>query len=310
MGDYLIKEASMLMTVRDEVEELKTELTCIHCYLRDVEAREREDEVSKEWNWPTKKDAYNIGDDIRSLKRRLVDITRKRRTYGIGRFKEVTSSRVRQLRRARPVDHEELVVGFEDDVKFLLAKLLDDEGERYIISIFGMGGLGKTALALQLGGYYNTRDMLLRIIRSLGVASGEELERIKMFTEEEELEAYLHDLLDGRRYLVVVDDIWKQDAWESLKRALPCNHGESRVIITTRIKAVAEGVDGRVYVHKLRFLTFEESWKLFDQKAFMNFQWVVDEDLHRIGKVMVQKCDGLPLAIVVLAGLLSKKRPN
>ncbi|KAF2573552.1 hypothetical protein F2Q70_00000711 [Brassica cretica] len=188
MGDYLIKEASMLMTVRDDVEELKTELTCIHCYLRDVEAREREDEVSKEWTKMVldiaydvedvldtyflkfkersqrkglmrlankigeKKDAYNIGDDIRSLKRRLVDITRKRQTYGIGRFKEVTSSRVRQLRRARPVDHEELVVGFEDDVKFLLAKLLDDGGNRYIISIFGMGGLGKTALALQLGG--------------------------------------------------------------------------------------------------------------------------------------------------------------
>ncbi|CAG7860526.1 unnamed protein product [Brassica rapa] len=365
MGDYLIKEASMLMTVRDDLEELKTELTCIHCYLRDVEAREREDEVSKEWTKMVldiaydvedvldtyflkfkersqrkglmrlankigeKKDAYNIGDDIRSLKRKLLDITRKRQAYGIGRrFKEVTSWRVRQLRRARPVDHEELVVGFEDDVKLLLAKLLDDEGERYIISIFGMGGLGKTALARKLYNLgdvkrrfeyrawtyvsqdYNTRDMLLRIIRSLGVASGEELERIKMFTEEEELEAYLHDLLDGRRYLVVVDDIWKQDAWESLKRALPCNHGGSRVIITTRIKAVAEGVDGRVYVHKLRFLTFEESWKLFEQKAFMNFQWVVDEDLHRIGKVMVQKCDGLPLAIVLLAGLLSKKRPN
>ncbi|KAH0909004.1 hypothetical protein HID58_032325 [Brassica napus] len=137
MGDYLIKQASMLMTVRDDLEELKTELTCIHCYLRDI-TEERFD------------------DDIRSLKRRLLDITRKRHAYGIGRrFKEVTSWRVRQLRCARPVDHEELVVGFEDDVKFLLAKLLDDEGERYIISIFGMGGLGKTALARKL---YNLRD--------------------------------------------------------------------------------------------------------------------------------------------------------
>lgn len=108
----------------------------------------------------------------------------------------------------------------------------------------------------------------------------------------------------------MVDDIWKQDAWESLKRALPRNHGGSSYIITTRVKAVAEGVDGRVYVHKLRFLTFEESWKLFDQKALMNMQQIVDEDLHRIGKEMVQKCDGLTLAIVVLSGLLSRKRPN
>ncbi|KAG2247607.1 hypothetical protein Bca52824_087235 [Brassica carinata] len=151
MGDYLIKEASMLMTVKDDLEELKTELTCIHCYLKDVEAREREKMRSQRRGLMRlankigeKKDAYNIGDDSRSLKRRILDITRKRETYGVGRFKEP-------------------------------------------------------------GGDMTTR-----------VASGEELERIKMFTEEEELEAYLHDLLDGRRYLVVVDDIWKQDAWESL----------------------------------------------------------------------------------------------
>ncbi|VVB04603.1 unnamed protein product [Arabis nemorensis] len=76
-----------------------------------------------------------------------------------------------------------------------------------------------------------------------------------------------------------------------------------------RVRAVAEGVDERVYAHKLRFLTFDESWKLFEQRAFGNMQRV-DEDLQKIGKEMVQKCGGLPLAIVVLAGLLSRMRKN
>ncbi|KAG7559881.1 NB-ARC [Arabidopsis thaliana x Arabidopsis arenosa] len=369
IGNYLIEEASMLIGVKDDLEELKRELTCIQGYLKDVEAREREDEVSKEWTKLVldfaydvedvldtyhmkleersqrrglrrltnkigrKRDAYSIIYDIRILKRRILDITRKRETYGIGGFKEpqergnTSSLRVRQLRRARSVDQEELVVGLEDDAKFLLAKLLDvREYNRFIISIFGMGGLGKTALARKLynsedvksrfeyrawtyvSQEYKTGDILMRIITSLGMTSGEELEKIRKFAEEE-LEVYLHGLLEGKKYLVVVDDIWEREAWESLKRALPCNHEGSRVIITTRIRAVAEGVDGRFYAHKLRFLTFEESWKLFEQKAFRNMEWV-DEDLLKTGKEMVQKCRGLPLCIVVLAGLLSRKRTN
>nr|AAF42832.1 RPP13 [Arabidopsis thaliana]ACN56766.1 disease resistance protein RPP13 variant [Arabidopsis thaliana] len=369
IGNYLIEEASMFMAVKEDLEELKTELTCIHGYLKDVEAREREDEVSKEWSKLVldfaydvedvldtyhlkleersqrrglrrltnkigrKMDAYSVVDDIKILKRRILDITRKRETYGIGGLKEpqgggnTSSLRVRQLRRARSVDQEEVVVGLADDAKILLEKLLDyDEKNRFIISIFGMGGLGKTALARKLynsgdvkrrfeyrawtyvSQEYKTGDILMRIIKSLGMTSGEELEKIRMFAEEE-LEVYLHGLLEGKKYLVVVDDIWEREAWESLKRALPCNHEGSRVIITTRIKAVAEGLDGRFYAHKLRFLTFEESWELFEQRAFRNIQRK-DEDLLKTGKEMVQKCRGLPLCIVVLAGLLSRKTPS
>ncbi|KAJ4878288.1 Disease resistance protein (NBS-LRR class) family [Raphanus sativus] len=376
MGNYLIEEASILMGIKDELEELKTELTCIRGYLKDVEARERDDEVSKEWtklvldiaydvedvldsyNLKVEKrsqrqglmrltnkigekiDAYSIVSDIRTLRRRVLDVTRKRETYGVGNFSEHRTGessssleKVRKLRRARSVDQEELVVGLEDEFKFLLAKLLDDDDDdddgdqnRYMISIFGMGGLGKTALARKLynsdkvktryayrawtsvSQEYKTGEMLLRIIRSLGVSSGEELEKIKILGEEE-LEVYLHGLLQGKRYLLVVDDIWEREAWESLKRALPSNHKGNRVIITTRIRDVAEGVDQRVYAHELRFLTFKESWELFEQRAFRNMQRV-DEDLKRIGKQMVKKCRGLPLAIVVLAGLMSRKRPN
>lgn len=258
-GNYLNEEAWMLIGIKDELEELKTELTCIQGYLKDVEAREREDEASKGWtklvldiaydvedvldsynlkaeersqrrglarltNKISRKiDAYNIIDDIRTLKRRILDVTRKRQTYGIGNFSEprgggnTSNLRVRQLRRARSVDNEEFVVGLEDDAKILLAKLLDDrEEKRFMISIFGMGGLGKTAIARKLynsgdvkrrfdcrawtyvSQEYNTRDMLMRIIRSLGVASAEDLEKIKLFAEEE-LEVYLHGLLEGKK---------------------------------------------------------------------------------------------------------------
>ncbi|CAA0384701.1 unnamed protein product [Arabidopsis thaliana] len=370
IGGYLINEVSAFMGVKDDLEELKTELTCIHGYLKDVEAREREDEVSKEWTKLVldiaydiedvldtyflkleersqrrgllrltnkigkKRDAYNIVEEIRTLKRRILDITRKRETFGIGSFNEprgenTTNVRVRQLRRTPPVDQEELVVGLEDDVKILLVKLLSDneKDQRFIISIFGMGGLGKTALARKLynsgdvkkrfdcrawtyvSQEYKTRDILIRIIRSLGIVSAEEMEKIKMFEEDEELEGYLYGLLEGNKYLVVVDDVWDRDAWESLKRALPWDHRGSKVIITTRNRAIAEGVEGTVYAHKLRFLTFEESWTLFERKAFRNIE-KVDEDLQRTGKEMVQKCGGLPLAIVVLSGLLSRKRTN
>ncbi|CAN8277989.1 unnamed protein product [Cochlearia groenlandica] len=369
IGNYLIDEASMLMGVKDDLEELKTELTCIQGFLKDVQARGREDEVPKEWTnlvrdiaydiedvldsyflkikerslrpglfgltnkIGEKKDAYKIVDDIKTLKRRILDVTRKREAYSIGALNEhgggeASISSMRELRRARSFDQHEFVFGLVDDAKTILVKLLgeDKEDNSYIISIFGMGGIGKTTIARKLynssdvkrrfdlcawtyvSQEYNTRDILMRIIRSLGIASKLELVRIKMFSEEE-LEVYIHDHLERKRYLIVVDDIWETYAWESLKRAFPCNDIGSRVIITTRSRAVAEGLDGRVYGHKLRFLTFEESWELFEHKAFKNIQRV-DAELQRIGEEMVEKCRGLPLAIVVLAGILSTKRPN
>ncbi|WZZ27287.1 hypothetical protein YC2023_010688 [Brassica napus] len=325
MGNYLIEEASILMGIKDELEELKAELTCIRGYLKDVEAREREDEVSKEWtklvldiayDVEDVLDSYNLKVELRSQRQGLIRLTNKigekidayniRETCGIGNFNESRTGEgtstfltMRQLRRARSVDQEALVVGLEDDFKFLLAKLLEDNGDqnRYMISIFGMGGLGKTALARKLynadnvktsfsyrawtsvSQVYKTREMLLRIIRSLGVASGEEMEKIKIVAGEE-LEVYLHGLLQGKRYLVVVDDIWEREAWESLKRALPSNHKGNRVIIS--------------HYHAKHSGICNGSMKIFRKSE----------------NKMIKKCHGLPLAIVVLAGLMSRKRPN
>ncbi|KAJ4724318.1 Disease resistance protein [Melia azedarach] len=270
---------------------------------------------------------YSIGKEVEALRNRINDLSRKRELYGlenIGSKKEGKSNslgRLRQLRRAASFVVEEKVVGFDDDATRLLGKLLDKEPSRYVISILGMGGLGKTTLARRLyhnqdvkekfrfrawvyvSQDYNTQDLLIRIIKSFEFdIKGEELEKMN----EEDLERFLYKSLQRCSYLVVADDVWHKEAWESLKRAFPDNMNGSRVIITTRIQEVAESSDGRTHSHKLRFLRPDESWDLFCEKAFRDLN--ADEEMEKLGREMVQKCGGLPLAMVVLAGLLSNKK--
>ncbi|XP_031249790.1 putative disease resistance RPP13-like protein 3 [Pistacia vera] len=66
------------------------------------------------------------------------------------------------------------------------------------------------------------------------------------------------------------------------------------VIITTRIKEVAERSDERNHVQKLRFLRPDESWNLFCEKSFRKSN--ANEELEKLGREMVEKCGGLPLA--------------
>ncbi|KAK0600313.1 hypothetical protein LWI29_013748 [Acer saccharum] len=274
---------------------------------------------------------HDIGNDIEELKIRINDLIRKRELYQL----ESSSNRgegnssnslatLRQLRRTASFSVEKKVVGHEDGTTRLLAKLLDPDRRRLVVSIYGMGGLGKTTLAGKLYHHldvkmnfdcrawvcisedYNTHDLLLRIISSFGFTTKKTKELNLM--NEEGLERYLHESLQGRSYLLVADDIWKKEAWESFKRAFPDCNNRSRVIITTRSQEVAEVLDERTYAHKLRFLTFGESWQLFCEKAFGNPNANgVEEQWKTLGMEMVQKCGGLPLAVIVLGGLLSNK---
>ncbi|CAL5339217.1 unnamed protein product [Camellia sinensis] len=134
--------------------------------------------------------------------------------------------------------------------------------------------------------------------------------------EPADLEWHLRELLKESRYLVVIDDVWDIDAWASLRRALPDNKKGSRVIITTHKKVVAESSGERKFVHELPFLQEEESWELFCKKVFPDYDEVNDKTSHcppsmeKLARDMVRKCRGLPLAIAVLGGLLSRKHPD
>ncbi|XP_028098615.1 putative late blight resistance protein homolog R1B-8 [Camellia sinensis] len=87
---------------------------------------------------------------------------------------------------------------------------------------------------------------------------------------------------------------------------LPNDNNGSRVMFTSRLKAVAMHASPNCHPHCQRFLTEEESWELLQRKVFQNGSCAAE--LINFGKQIMKKCEGLPLAIVVIAGLLAKKK--
>ncbi|KAL3370229.1 hypothetical protein AABB24_007323 [Solanum stoloniferum] len=368
LGDFLIQQVSLRKNLRKEVEWLKNELLFIQSFLRDAELKQSGDQRIQQWVFEIntiandavailetysfeagkrdddefasrpkacacifrkEKKFYNVAEEIQSLKQRIIDISRKRETYGITNINsnagEGTSNQVTTLRRTTSyVDDQDCIfVGLQDVVQTFLAQLLKAEPRRSVLSIYGMGGLGKTTLARKLytspgilnsfptrawicvSQEYNTMDLLRNIIKSIQGCAKETLDLLEKMAEID-LENHLRKLLIECKYLVVVDDVWQREAWESLKIAFPDSKNGSRVIITTRKEDVAERADDKGFVHKLRFLSQEESWDLFRRKL-LDVRSMVPE-MESLAKGMVEKCGGLPLAIVVLSGLLSHKK--
>ncbi|RVW91357.1 putative disease resistance RPP8-like protein 4 [Vitis vinifera] len=126
---------------------------------------------------------------------------------------------------------------------------------------------------------------------------------------ESDLGNSLRDYLTTRKYLIFMDDMWRNEAWDRLGLYFPDSVNGSRVLITSRNKEIGLYADPQTIPHELSFLTEEESWELFLKKIFLagSANAVCPRELEELGKKIVANCGGLPLAIVVLGGLLSRK---
>ncbi|XP_073121141.1 putative late blight resistance protein homolog R1B-16 [Henckelia pumila] len=150
--------------------------------------------------------------------------------------------------------------------------------------------------------------MLLEIGQSRsegGHLSDDQLGQAKSDTGDEQLGEILYKMLFGRRYLIVLDDLWSIEAWDEIKRLFPdhCNNG-SRIMITTRVKKVAEQLSS-CPLFELDLLDDNRSWELMSEKVFGHEQGCPPE-LEELGKTIAKNCKGLPLAIVVIGGVLAK----
>ncbi|XP_057770222.1 putative late blight resistance protein homolog R1B-16 [Salvia miltiorrhiza] len=189
----------------------------------------------------------------------------------------------------------------------------DDEG-RY--STVGMGGIGKTTLAryayhdplsvhrfdlcvwLTISQRFQLKEILVSALCSLNNVDEEAYE----YKHEELLKETLYKCLKGRRYLVVMDDMWDMNVWDDLRLIFPDDRNGSRIIVTTRELSVAYHIDS-LHPHHMQLMAVDQSWRLLKERVFGNGDCPLE--FEEIGQVIAQNCRGLPLAVVVIAGVLS-----
>ncbi|KAG8388712.1 hypothetical protein BUALT_Bualt02G0153900 [Buddleja alternifolia] len=216
-----------------------------------------------------------------------------------------------------PLLREDNVVGFDDEADKIIGYLSEEKKEVEVISIIGMPGLGKTTLAWMI---YRDPRIRYEFPTLIWVYVSQEFNRkelflniMKKFTkqdmsrkDEQELIEILRGYLEAGKFLLFMDDVWTTDAWDLIKPILPKGNGSSKVLITSRHKEVGSHANLERNPHQLRFLTQKESWELLQLEVFGK-DGTCPEILEWLGKDIAYKCKGVPLAIVVIGGILQKK---
>ncbi|KAJ6386627.1 hypothetical protein OIU78_016536 [Salix suchowensis] len=216
------------------------------------------------------------------------------------------------------------VCGRDDEKKIIVRKLLTESSREArdveVISLVGLGGIGKTTLAKLA---FNDDEVKAHFEKKIWVCVSEPFDEVRIAKAMlEELEGSTPNLVElqpllqrafqcinGKRVLLVLDDVWTEDhrQWEQLKLCLAgCARG-SRILVTTRNGDVAKmmGTDHRIDIETL---SDDACRSIFNHVAFHERSEDERERLTDIGNKIANKCKGLPLAAKVLGGLMQSKR--
>ncbi|EEC66983.1 hypothetical protein OsI_33666 [Oryza sativa Indica Group] len=266
---------------------------------------------------------HKFADQIQQLKTLANEVYERRIKYRLDECTTFPMHKEVDPRLAFLYVGEDKLVGIESPTEEIISRIIEKRNRPLkqcrVVSVVGPGGLGKTTLANQvyqrIKGQFDCTafvsvsrkpDMnhllwgMLSEVDSTGQLPG--------LYNDRQLINRLRECLVNKRYLIVIDDIWSKSAWETIQCAFPKNACGSIIIMTTRINTVAKCCcsSDEDFVYKMQHLNKRDSKSLFLKRTFgskdkcpLQLEQIMDE--------ILQKCDGLPLAIITIASLLADK---
>ncbi|KAL0012175.1 hypothetical protein SO802_007283 [Lithocarpus litseifolius] len=213
------------------------------------------------------------------------------------------------------------VIGRDQDKENIVEHLMDpSDGQSIsVVPVVGIGGLGKTALAkvvfndervierfelkcwVCVSDEFVLKQLLVKIIKSITSKNCSDL-------DEEQLQKELRNNLDGKKFFLVLDDVWNEERgkWIELRNLLMGGANGSKILVTTRSPTIASMM-GTVSPYNLGGLSHQECLSLFIKWAFDEGKERQHTNLMEIGNAIVKKCKGVPLALKSLGSLLYSK---
>ncbi|CAO2149541.1 unnamed protein product [Urochloa humidicola] len=231
--------------------------------------------------------AHEIGSQIKELNQRLEDIYKEADRFkfniGLGSNPEPRKISDADLKTSSEFN-ESAIVGemIQKDTTALVHVLInDDKLNMKVVSVVGAGGMGKTILAqkifkeqtiqeqfkvriwLCITQYFDEADLLRTAIEHAGGDHGGKQDKSLLMR-------ILTDILSKDKFLLVMDDVWSEKAWNNVLKVpiLNASHKQtgSRVLVTTRLEDLALRMQASYYQHHVSPLNKEDAWSLLKKQ--------------------------------------------
>ncbi|XP_047339457.1 putative disease resistance protein RGA4 [Impatiens glandulifera] len=268
---------------------------------------------------------HEIGSKIKDVQEKLEQIYSRRNNLQLR--EPIHDSKIKEdkfassWRETMSLSSSRKVYGRDKEKKEIIDILLNNNTsgaakELSVLPIVGMGGLGKTTLAQMV---YNDHEVSKHFDLKFWVCVSDEFDIkvvIKSILEKkgannetslEDLQKKVRGELGGKRYLIVLDDIWNEneEAWAKLRSILDCGSNGAFILTTTRKPNVAE-IMKTIKSFELQSLSEDDCWLLIKERAFEDGKpkCKYGSNLINISKEIARKCKGVPLVAMTLGSQL------